>query len=110
MGILLALAVTTLFGAETPEAQLRRVLTTKTGTVTLPAGEIILSREVQVPADAHDLDIRGAGTTLKASENFHGRALLVFSAGKNIRLHDISLDGNRDATGRMLMLPPYGTM
>jgi hypothetical protein len=64
---------------------------------------------VVLPADAHDLDVRGSGTTLKASENFRGRALLVVPAGRNIRVHDLSLDGDRDATGRMVQLPPQGT-
>jgi hypothetical protein len=105
MGILLTLALTSLFAADSPETQLRKALEAKTGSVTLPAGEIALSREIMLPPDAHDLDIRGANTTLKASDNFRGRALLVISAGRNIKIHDLTLDGNREAVGRMLSLP-----
>lgn len=94
----------------TPESQLRKALETKSGSITLPAGEITLAREIVLPADAHDLDIRGDGTTLKAADNFRGRALLVLPGGRNIRVHDLALDGNRDAVGRMITLPPAGTM
>jgi ubiquinone/menaquinone biosynthesis C-methylase UbiE len=110
MGILLTLAVASLLAADTPEMQLRKALEAKTGSITLPAGEITLAREIVLPADVHDLDIRGAGTTLKAADTFRGRALLVLTGGKNIRIHDLSLDGNRDAVGRMVNLPPPGTM
>ncbi len=110
IGILLALAVATLCGADTPETQLRKALEAKTGTVTLPAGEILISREIVLPPDAHDLEIKGSNTTLKASDTFRGRALLVLPAGKNIRIHDLALDGNRDVVGRMMALPPAGSM
>jgi len=110
MGIVLTLALASLSAAEVPEAQLRQALQTKTGSVTLPAGEITLTRELVLPPDAHDLDIKGSGTTIKASDAFRGRALLVLTAGRNIRIHDLMLDGNRDAVGRMLMLPAAGTM
>jgi ubiquinone/menaquinone biosynthesis C-methylase UbiE len=110
MGILLTLIVSLLCAADTPEAQLRKALETKTGAVTLPAGEIMLAREILLPADAHDLEIHGSGTTIKAAEGFRGRALIVLQGGRNIRIHDLVLDGNRDAVGRMLTLPPAGTM
>ena len=92
------------------DAVLRKALTAKTGVVTLPAGEFEIAREIQLPGDAHDLEIRGSNTTLKASNEFRGRALLTILNGKNIRIHDLSLDGNRDAVGRMFSLPPFGTM
>ena len=63
-----------------------------------------------MPTDAHDLDIHGANTTIKAAASFRGRALLVFPAGKNVRIHDLALDGNRDVVGRMIGLPPAGTI
>lgn len=110
MGILLTLAVASLFGADTPETQLRKALEAKTGTVTLPAGEFLISREIVLPPDVHDLEIRGANTTLKASDTFRGRGLLVLTAGKNIRIHDLTLEGNRDVVGRMMSLPPAGAM
>ena len=117
MGIVLAsvllsslLVALSALGADTPETQLRKALTTKTGTVTLPAGVIEISREVVIAADSHDLLIRAKGSTLKASAAFRGRALLVIAGGLNIRVEDLSLDGNRDAVGRMASLPPAGTM
>ncbi len=96
------LAAFTLIAQEKPatqsaEARLRAALQTKTGTASLPAGVIEISREITLPADAHDLEIRGAGTTIKASAEFRGRALIILPAGKNIKIHDLSLDGNRDA-------------
>jgi hypothetical protein len=97
-------------GAQTPETLLRNALGTKTGPVTLPAGVIEVSREIVLPGDAHDLDIRGKGTTIKASAAFRGRALLVISAGNNVKIRDLSLDGNRDAISRPSGLPPSESM
>ena len=53
-----------------------------------------------LPPDAHDLDIRGKEHTIKAAAIFRGRALIVIPAGKNIKVHDLALDGNRDAIAR----------
>jgi Right handed beta helix region len=92
------------------EAQLRMLLAAKTGQVHLPAGAIEISREIVLPGDAHDLDLSGASTILKASATFRGRALLVIPAGKNIKIHDLSLDGNRDAIARPMGLPPSDAM
>jgi hypothetical protein len=109
MKLVLAIALSScLYGAD--DTALRKALTTKTGVVTLPAGEFEVAREIMLPGDAHDLEIRGSNTTLKASNEFRGRALLVLLNGKNIRIHGLSLDGNRDAVGRMYSLPPLGTM
>jgi len=105
-----ALILTPLLSAATPEAQLRSALEAKTGAITLPAGVIEISREIVLPNGAHDLDISGGGTTIKAASTFRGRALIVIPAGKNIKLHDLSLDGNRDAITLPLGLPPSETM
>ncbi len=92
------LALTLPLGAQiSPETTLRRALLAKTGTVTLPGGEIEISREIVLPPDAHDLNIGGAGTTIKAAAGFRGRALIVLPGGKSIKLHNLNLDGNRDA-------------
>jgi hypothetical protein len=107
--LILALA-SALPAAPATESQLRTALLAKTGAVTLPAGTIEISREITLPGDAHDLDLRGAGTTIKAASTFRGRALIVIPAGKNIKLHDIALDGNRDAIARPIGLPPSGSM
>lgn len=95
---------------QTPEARLRTALQAKTGAVALPAGVIEISREITLPADAHDLTITGANTTIKASSTFRGRALLVLPAGKNIALRDLSLDGNRAAFPEPLGPPPATAM
>ncbi len=95
-----------LAAAQTQETTLRNGLNAKTGAVKLPKGTIEISREIVLPGDAHDLDIGGAGTTIKASAAFRGRALIVISAGKNIKIHDLLLDGNRDMIARPLGLPP----
>jgi hypothetical protein len=92
------------------DTALRNALTARTGVVTLPSGEFEISREIVLPGDVHDLEIKGANTTLKASPEFRGRALLTIVNGKNIRIHNLSLDGNRDAVGRMFSLPNPGTM
>ncbi|MGD1070415.1 MAG: methyltransferase domain-containing protein [Bryobacteraceae bacterium] len=112
MGIICAALMAAIgLQAQGTEAALRKALAAKTGSVTLPPGEIEIAREVVMPTDAHDLDIHGAAnTTIKAAAAFRGRALLVFPAGKNIKIRDLSLDGNRDAVGRMIGLPPSGTM
>jgi Right handed beta helix region len=96
--------------APTHESRLRTALLAKTGAVTLPAGTIEISREIVLPSDAHDLEIRGAGTTIKAAATFRGSALIVIPAGKNITLHDFALDGNRDAVARPIGIPPSGAM
>src|SRR5271165_6880069 len=99
-----------LFLAADPEAQLRTALAAKTGAVTLPAGVIEISREIVLPSDAHDLNVQGANTTIRAAATFRGRALLVLPAGANINIHDLALDGNRDAVGRPAGLPPSEAM
>ena len=48
--------------------------------------------------------------TIKAGAAFRGRALIVIPAGKNIKVHDLSLDGNRDAIARPVALPPPDAM
>ena len=99
-----------LTAADSPEVLLRRALATKTGAVTLPSGTIEISREIALLPDAHDLDIRGSGTVIKASDAFRGRSLIVIPGGKNIKIRDLTLDGNRDVVGHLVSLPPAGTM
>ncbi len=108
--VLLAIVSPFLLSAATPEAQLRTALEAKTGAVTLPGGVIEISRDIVLPYDAHDLELRGAGTTIKAASTFRGRALIVIPAGRNIKVHDLSLDGNREAVMRPMGLPPSAAM
>jgi parallel beta-helix repeat protein len=104
------LLIPCLCSAAITEAQLRTALAVKTGAVTLPAGMVEISRDIVLPADAHDLTIRGSGTTIKAASTFRGRALIVLPSGKNIKIENISLDGNRDMIARPLGLPPSDAM
>jgi hypothetical protein len=110
MGIVLSMAVMCFGQAAAPDAALRKALAVKTGTVTLPAGTVEISREIVLPPDVHDLLIKGNGTTMKASATFRGRALLVLSGGTNVKMEGLTLDGNRDAVGRIATLPAAGTM
>lgn len=110
LSVLVLASAACLAGADSPEAVLRRAFATKTGAVALPSGTIEISREITLAPDAHDLDVHGAGTTIKASDSFRGRALIVIPAGNNIKIRDITLDGNRDAVGHLTSLPPAGTM
>lgn len=99
-----------LLAQQSLEARLRSSLQTKTGAVTLPGGVIEISREIVLPADVHDLEIRGADTTIRASAEFRGRALIVLPAGRNIRIHDLSLDGSRDAFPQPVAPAPAAAM
>ncbi len=68
--IVFVLSVLPLLAQQTPESRRRTALQTKTGTIALPAGVIEISREITLPADAHDLNITGTNTTIKASATF----------------------------------------
>ncbi len=106
----LLLLVTASVGFAATEADLRTALLAKTGKVSLPAGTIEISREITLAPDAHDLDISGKSTVIKASAMFRGRALIVIPAGKSIKVHDLAIDGNRDAITRPHGMPPSSAM
>lgn len=86
--------------AQSPEAVLRSALAVKTGNVKLAAGVVEISREIVIPPDAHDLTITAPATTIKASAAFRGRALIVLTGSRNIKIQGLTLDGNRDQIGR----------
>jgi hypothetical protein len=91
----------------TAEARLRKTLATQTsGTITLPAGVIEISSELRLAPGAHDLEIAGAGTILKAANNFKGRAIFVAEGARAIRFRDFSIDGNRAAFDRPAEMAP----
>jgi hypothetical protein len=92
------------------EAHLRTLLQAKTGIVTLPSGTIEISREIVLSPEAHDLEIKGSNTILKASSAFRGRSLLALAAGKNIKIHDLVLDGNRAAFPQRVPAPQPSAM
>ncbi len=82
------------------EARLRGTLARQTtGTIHLPGGVIELSSELQLARGAHDLEIIGSGTLLKATDKFRGRAILVAEDAHHIQFRDFSIDGNRAVLG-----------
>lgn len=92
-----------------PEARLRKTLATQTtGSIELPAGAIEISSELTLAPGAHDLEIAGAsaGSTLKASAAFQGRAILTIDQARNIRLRDFSVEGNREKGAKPLEMAP----
>jgi len=91
------------FGAT--EADVRKALEAKTGVITLPAGEITLTKEILIEG-AHDLDIRGPGTRLRAAISFNGRAMLRFVKSNRVRISKLEFDGNRTALEVHVGLPP----
>ncbi len=92
----------------TPEQQIRQAVRAGSGLVRLPAGVIDISAEIDLPANAHDLEIRGddAGTTLRATDRFYGRAIFSGRGGRNLRFSNFSIDGNREHLARPAGLPP----
>lgn len=90
-----------------PEARLRRTLASQTtGSIQLPAGTVDVSSELRLAPGAHDLEIAGAGSVLKASAAFNGRAILVLDQAKNIRLRDFTIEGNRETAPKTLEMAP----
>jgi hypothetical protein len=92
----------------TPEARLRKTfLTQTTGTIQLPAGVTEITRELQLAPGAHDLEIVGSGSILKADETFQGRAVIVGEGAQRIQFREFFLDGNRTVLEKPLdMVPP----
>ena len=82
-------------------------LSQRTGTIELPAGTLVLHRELVIPEGAHNLEIRGhpSGTTLLAAADFQGRAILCSKGATDLRLTGFRIDGNRAALARPIGLP-----
>lgn len=76
------------------------------GRMQLPPGVIELNRPLIVPRGARNLTIVGAGTTLRASDNFRGEALIVVRDAAVITFARMRLDGNRGKLARAMGLPP----
>ena len=90
-----------------PEAQLRNTLKSQTtGVIRLPPGIVEISSELTLAPGAHDLEIVGNGTRLKAADNFKGRAVLVIENAARVRLHDFAIDGNRGKLSKPLGMAP----
>ena len=90
-----------------PEARLRKTLTSQTtGVIHLPPGQVEISSELTLAPGAHDHEIDGAGSRLKAADNFKGRAILVLEGAQRVKLHDFVIDGNREKVAKPLEMAP----
>src|ERR1019366_10328805 len=80
----------------------------RTGVVELPAGTLILHRELTLPEGTHNLEIRGnpSGSPLRAAADFQGRALIYSKGATDLRLAGFRIDGNRAALEKPIGLPP----
>jgi hypothetical protein len=90
------------------ENRVRKMLASQsTGTIRLPSGVIEVSSELRLAPGAHDLDIIGSGTLLRAADEFEGRAIIVGEGASRIALRDISIEGSRFTMGKPRdMAPP----
>jgi len=79
------------------------------GSVRLPAGVIEIHSELALPDGAHDVEISGAGSILRAANDFRGRAIFSSKSGTRIRFRDFRIDGNRDAIEQRTGLPDFST-
>jgi hypothetical protein len=79
----------------------------RTGIVELPAGTLILHREITLPEGAHNLEIRGSpsGSTLAAAPDFEGRAIIYSKGATDLRLTGFRIAGRR-ALQKPIGLPP----
>lgn len=115
MAVLLAAVALLLLPSAHPgtsgEAAIRRALTAGSVAIDLPAGVVEISGELVIPAGAHDLYIRGAraGTTLRAADHFHGRAIFRCEQARRVRFSGFTIDGNRSALERRGGLPGFST-
>ena len=73
--------------------------------VQLPGGIVYVTAEMLVESGT---EVRGArsGTVLRMAPGFNGRAVIV-ARGEAIRLHDFTIEGNRESYDRRAELPPY---
>lgn len=85
---------------------IERLLTAKTGLVTLPPGVFDIREEIHLPDGARSLTILGDKTTLRAAPDFSGRALLSCRDCRDLTIRNLSFDGNRSALEKPLPLPP----
>src|SRR5712692_5859408 len=90
------------------ETEFRAALASGVGTIELPRGVLVIHSALEIPDRANDLEIRGhpSGSTLRAGDDFKGRAVLVARAASNLRLTGFEIDGNRDKLASPIYLPP----
>jgi parallel beta-helix repeat protein len=103
----LLLCILALHCGTSTEARVRAQLASQTtGVIRLPQGTIEISSELTLAPGAHDLEIVGNQTRLKAADNFHGRAILVLENVERIHLHYLDMDGNREKLAKPLEMAP----
>jgi Right handed beta helix region len=80
----------------------------RTGIIEMPAGTLVLHRELVIPEGARNLEIRGhaSGSTLRAAADFEGRALIYSKGATDLRLTGFRMEGNRAALAKPIALPP----
>ena len=74
--------------------------------IRLPRGVTEISVEMKLPDGAHDVVIVGDHTTLHATANFQGRAILSCHGCRRIHFTNFSIDGNRTAIEKPLPFAP----
>jgi len=111
----LLIAACTLVWREAPaettaEAAIRRALRTGTS-IELPAGVTEIQAEIDIPPGTTDLEIRGAvsGSTLRASDRFHGSAVFRCDHVARVRFLNFFIDGNRAVLEHRSGLPGFST-
>jgi parallel beta helix pectate lyase-like protein len=105
--VALLLGTVALSCGSSTEAQLRKLLASQTtGVIRLPKGTVEVSSELTLAPGAHDLEIVGNETRLKAADNFKGRAVLVLENVERIHLHYLEIDGDRDKLAKPLEMAP----
>jgi hypothetical protein len=89
------------------ENRVRKMLASQsTGTIRLPSGVIQVSSELRLAPGAHDLEIVGSATLLKAADGFEGRAIIVGEGVTRVALRDISIEGSRFTMGKPREMAP----
>src|SRR5438270_14059823 len=68
-------------GLARDEAAIRKALAS--GSVALPPGVIEIHAELALPDGARDVEIRGAGSTLRAAHDFDGRDIFTSQSGSH---------------------------
>jgi len=112
-GLTITLLISLLAGCSvTPEARLRKKFATQTtGVIQLPSGVTEITEELKLAPGAHDLEIVGSASILKADESFRGRAVIVGEGAQRVRFRDFFLDGNRAVLEKPLdMVPPENAL
>jgi hypothetical protein len=89
------------------ESAVREAFSRQTGEIRLPPGTTVLSKPLEISADAKDLVISGtASTVLRAGPRFAGRALIHVLGGTRISMHDFTIQGNRGSLAEVVGIAP----